>query len=72
NISFKLAPQPFSVGAERYAYYALDTKRRRNYNIAFSSTKFNEITKRVGVNKKVIFIDVKYYAIRQAPVLIAL
>ncbi|CAG8758180.1 16962_t:CDS:1, partial [Racocetra persica] len=23
NISFKLAPQPFSVGAERYAYFAL-------------------------------------------------
>ncbi|CAG8680978.1 6815_t:CDS:1, partial [Cetraspora pellucida] len=25
DISFKLAPQPFSVGAERYAYFALDT-----------------------------------------------
>ncbi|KAF0561984.1 kinase-like protein [Gigaspora margarita] len=25
DIFFKLAPQPFSVGAERYAYFALDT-----------------------------------------------
>ncbi|CAG8481464.1 10361_t:CDS:1 [Scutellospora calospora] len=26
NISFKLASQPFAVGSERYAYFALDTK----------------------------------------------
>ncbi|KAF0450817.1 kinase-like protein [Gigaspora margarita] len=25
NITFKLAPEPFSVGAERYAYFALET-----------------------------------------------
>ncbi|CAG8600538.1 7836_t:CDS:1, partial [Cetraspora pellucida] len=29
DISFKLAPQPFSVGAERYAYFALDTNLGR-------------------------------------------
>ncbi|KAF0373852.1 kinase-like protein [Gigaspora margarita] len=29
DISFKLAPQPFSVGAERYAYFALDTSLGR-------------------------------------------
>ncbi|CAG8610928.1 1059_t:CDS:2, partial [Dentiscutata heterogama] len=30
EISFKLAPQPFSVGAERYAYFALDTELGQN------------------------------------------
>ncbi|KAF0426412.1 kinase-like protein [Gigaspora margarita] len=30
EISFKLAPQPFSVGAERYAYFAFDTDLGQN------------------------------------------
>ncbi|KAF0488044.1 kinase-like protein [Gigaspora margarita] len=85
EISFKLAPQPFSVGAERYAYFALDTSLGRTNklvikkyhdikigtiekylesveisNIAhFFSTKFNTAAKRVGINKKVTFIDVR-------------
>ncbi|CAG8844852.1 3623_t:CDS:1, partial [Racocetra persica] len=85
DISFKLAPQPFSAGAERYAYFALDTSLERanklvvkKYhdikigtiemylesveisNVAdFLSTKFNIAAERVGVNKKVTFIDVK-------------
>ncbi|CAG8617434.1 1592_t:CDS:2 [Cetraspora pellucida] len=44
DITFKLAPQPFSVGAERYAYFSLDTSLA---------------AEQVGVNKKVIFIDAK-------------
>ncbi|CAG8626675.1 23385_t:CDS:2, partial [Racocetra persica] len=85
DISFKLASQPFSIGAERYAYFALDTSLGRANklvakkfhdikinsiemylesveisNIAyFFSTKFNIATERVGVNKKVTFVDVK-------------
>ncbi|CAG8774690.1 9002_t:CDS:2 [Racocetra persica] len=85
DISFKLAPQPFSAGAERYAYFAFDTsperanklvvKKYHNIkkgtiemylesveisNVAdFLSTKFNIAAERVGVNKKVTFIDVK-------------
>ncbi|CAG8577451.1 15465_t:CDS:1 [Cetraspora pellucida] len=85
NISFKLAPQPFSVGAERYAFFALDAKLGQDkklvikkyhdikassmeqylesveiFSIAyFLSNKFNIAAKRVGVNKKVTFIDVK-------------
>ncbi|KAF0541053.1 kinase-like protein [Gigaspora margarita] len=84
DIFFKLAPQPFSVGAERYAYFALDTslgqanklviKKYHDikigtieryiesveiFNIAyFFSTKFNIAAKRVGINKKVTFINV--------------
>ncbi|CAG8542953.1 7096_t:CDS:2, partial [Dentiscutata heterogama] len=30
HISFKLAPQPFSVGAERYAYFAIHTDSEQN------------------------------------------
>ncbi|CAG8808306.1 25628_t:CDS:2, partial [Racocetra persica] len=85
DISFKLAPQPFSVGAERYAYFALDTsfgqanklviKKYHDVKIStterylesveisniayFFSTKFNIAAKRVGVNKKVRFINAK-------------
>ncbi|KAF0541043.1 kinase-like protein [Gigaspora margarita] len=85
DIFFKLAPQPFSVGTERYAYFALDTslgqanklviKKYHDikigtierylesveiFNIAyFFSTKFNIAVERVGINKKVTFIDVK-------------
>ncbi|CAG8443822.1 4823_t:CDS:1, partial [Cetraspora pellucida] len=85
DISFKLAPQPFSVGAERYAYFALDVSLGRanklvikkyhdikigtieRYsesveisNVAcFFSAIFNIAAERVGVNKKVIFIDAK-------------
>ncbi|KAF0504363.1 kinase-like protein [Gigaspora margarita] len=33
DISFKLAPQPFSVGAERYAYFALDTSLGQANNL---------------------------------------
>ncbi|CAG8638746.1 31736_t:CDS:1, partial [Racocetra persica] len=85
NISFKLAPQPFSVGAERYAYFAFNTKLGQDnklvikkyhdikassmeqylesveiFSIAhFLSTEFNIAANRVGINKKVTFIDVK-------------
>ncbi|CAG8797755.1 8074_t:CDS:2 [Cetraspora pellucida] len=85
DISFKLALQPFSVGAERYAYFALDTSLGRanklvikkyhdikigtieRYlesveisNVAdFFSTIFNAAAERVGINKKVIFLDAK-------------
>ncbi|CAG8782984.1 4058_t:CDS:2, partial [Cetraspora pellucida] len=85
SISFKLAPQPFSVGAERYAHFALDTslgqanklvikkyhdikigtierylESAEIYNVAyFLSTEFNIAAERVGVNKKVTFIDVR-------------
>ncbi|KAF0536075.1 kinase-like protein [Gigaspora margarita] len=85
DISFKLAPQPFSVSAERYAYFALDTglgranklviKKYHDIKIGtierylesveisnvagFFSTVFNKEAKRVDVNKKVTFIDVK-------------
>ncbi|KAF0559396.1 kinase-like protein [Gigaspora margarita] len=85
DIFFKLAPQPFSVGAERYAYFAIDTsigqanklviKKYHDikigtierylesveiFNIAsFFSIKFNIAAERVGINKKITFIDVK-------------
>ncbi|CAG8591040.1 20766_t:CDS:1 [Racocetra persica] len=85
NISFKLAPQPFSVGAERYAYFALDNKLEQSDRLVikkyhdiksgtieqylesveissvayFLSTKFNLAAQRVGVKKKVTFVDVK-------------
>ncbi|KAF0484017.1 kinase-like protein [Gigaspora margarita] len=85
EISFKLAPQPFSVGAERYAYFALDTNIGRANKLVikqyhdvkigtieqylesveissvayFLSMEFNIAAQRVGINKKVTFIDVK-------------
>ncbi|KAF0388234.1 kinase-like protein [Gigaspora margarita] len=85
NITFKFATEPFSVGAERYAYFGLDTTLEHANKLVikkyhdvktgtierylesveissvayFLSTEFNKATKRVGVNKKVTFIDVK-------------
>ncbi|KAF0541191.1 kinase-like protein [Gigaspora margarita] len=88
TIPFKLASEPFSVGAERYAYFAIDTsleqtdkpdklviKEYHDVKIgsvelylesveissvaSFLSTKFNIAAKRVGIDKKVTFIDVK-------------
>ncbi|KAF0412372.1 kinase-like protein [Gigaspora margarita] len=60
EIFFKLAPQPFSVGAERYAYFALDTSLGQANKLVIK--KYHEIkiaAEHVGVNKKVTFIDVK-------------
>ncbi|KAF0450822.1 kinase-like protein [Gigaspora margarita] len=85
NITFKLAPEPFSVGAERYAYFAHETNFLRSNKLVikkyqdvktrtierylesveissvayFLSTEFNKAAMRVGINKKVTFIDVK-------------
>ncbi|CAG8584474.1 10173_t:CDS:2, partial [Cetraspora pellucida] len=41
DISFKLAPQPFSVGAERYAYFALDTSLERDNTLVIK--KYHDI-----------------------------
>ncbi|KAF0494469.1 kinase-like protein [Gigaspora margarita] len=41
DISFKLAPQPFSIGAERYAYFALDTSLERSNNLVIK--KYHDI-----------------------------
>ncbi|CAG8439636.1 11458_t:CDS:1 [Funneliformis mosseae] len=87
NLSFKLAPKPFSVGAERYAYFALEVKRvpaekvvikeyleigRKANSVEryleavevsaiahFLSKQFNIEAKRVGINKKVKFLQAK-------------
>ncbi|CAI2170685.1 15953_t:CDS:1 [Funneliformis geosporum] len=87
SLSFKLAPQPFSVGAERYAYFALDVKREPAEKVVikeyleigrkansveryleavevstiahFLSKQFNIEAKRVGINKKVKFLQAK-------------
>ncbi|KAF0529171.1 kinase-like protein [Gigaspora margarita] len=54
EISFKLAPQPFSVGAERYL------ESVEVSSIAhFLATKFNLATEKINIKKKVKFIDVK-------------
>ncbi|CAG8716419.1 11816_t:CDS:1, partial [Cetraspora pellucida] len=48
NISFKLAPQPFSVGAERYAYFAFDTSLERANELVvkkYHDTKIGTIEK---------------------------
>ncbi|CAG8598896.1 12518_t:CDS:2, partial [Dentiscutata heterogama] len=54
NINFKLAPQPFSVGAERYLISLLIQilNKQINYFAYFLSTEFNKAAKEVGVNKK--------------------
>ncbi|CAG8516570.1 3105_t:CDS:1 [Ambispora gerdemannii] len=85
--TYKRAPKPFSVGAERYAYYALDVAHEPNATVimkeylelgrqansmeryleaievstisCFLAKEFNSAAARVGVDKKVEFLQVK-------------
>ncbi|KAF0450818.1 kinase-like protein [Gigaspora margarita] len=41
NITFKLAPQPFSVGAERYAYFAFETNIIRSNKLVIK--KYHDV-----------------------------
>ncbi|KAF0340284.1 kinase-like protein [Gigaspora margarita] len=41
NITFKLAPKPFSVGAERYAYFALETNFLRSNKLVIK--KYHDV-----------------------------